>query len=210
MRKFFMLILWVLLDSMTVHAQFSFTPKPLPEASVFPVTEIGYAYRVTPFAEDNSNRLGPYRHHYLSEIGLMKNLSPNYAAGGIFHVGTDAFSKWRAGFKARLRRWFYKFSVDLSAGMLFWDSRSLDDNVITGGVAISLKNSIGFIVQVESAHLTAYLPPTYIPADKNDKAVYFGMKIGSKPGAWINGAAATTFGTLLLLLAAGVISPESP
>jgi len=117
------LILCVLIIVPTAQAQFSFLPKPLPEASVFLITEIGYVYRVSQSIDEDNNFFSESRHHYISEIGFMKNLNPHYAVGGNFYFENEGRSASRAGFKVRLRKWLDRYSLDLSTGLLFWDSR---------------------------------------------------------------------------------------
>lgn len=168
--------LCLLPQSQPLHAQFSLKPRPLPAARAFLVTEVGYAYRVTDYAE---NFLSP-RHYFTSAVGFMVNIDGSWAIGGTTFVGINDAADVRGGLQLRLQRWRRsRKSIDVGAGLLMWDSRvtsGVKTPVVVASARFRPTTSLGLTAQLETVRTSTYL------GRGTDSAVYLGVTMGSTPG----------------------------
>jgi hypothetical protein len=195
-----------------IHAQFSLKPKPLPDCKTFLITEIGYFYRVNSTPEG----LRKYPHNIVSNLGFMVNLSDVFALGATTHVSFDT-EDFRGGFKIRGRRWLStRYSVDLSMGLILWNSRDDKNPGISSSISFSIEDKLILEILVEIATHNFYRYYDYVDPDvgfyeipihdfyrdewtDTDVGFYTGIKTGSgwKPGFILN-VAVITVSTILL------------
>jgi hypothetical protein len=177
------------------QAQFCFKPKPLPTCKTFPITEIGIHYRLTPsplISHDYKPSKRQQRTFYVTiDLGIMRNISKRYALGATHLLGVDSELKFRSGLKPRLRRWLgKKMSIDLSPGIILWDTR--DDFTtpgFTGSIDLNIKEWFALSVMFEYMRSRQEEHSTYYRGSENDAGLYFGMKTGSYSGLIANSAA---------------------
>jgi hypothetical protein len=167
----------------SAEAQSCFPGRALPGCRSFPVTEIGYAHRLSsaPLATGGL----PQVHYLNGEIGWMFNRSPRLALGGTLFMGAlvDYAFELRPGVKGRARYWLGQHTgLDLGAGVILGkvpaaseigsgEARHLGANAHLG---LSLDDALVLTAQLE------YLPN---PIDHSLNG-YLGARIGSKPAAW--------------------------
>ncbi len=174
--------LWLLIPTQHLEAQFSWKPRPLPEARTFLVTEIGYAYRINDYAEGAFNL---ERHHYFtSEVGAMVNTSESFAVGATSFTGMDEGGNFRWAVKTRFRWWLDRErSIELSQGLILWDSRgAMEGFGLMSSATVNVTRWIALVGQVE-------VVPTDRPGG-TDLSLYLGGRVGSTPGLVGNVAAA--------------------
>lgn len=164
---------------------------PLSKTRSFLITEFGYGLRIskcpTPPAGDDRN------FHLEWELGLMKNVRPNWAIGGTGYFSADD-EGGRAALKARVRRWISpRVGLDFSAGPViktFGDLRTYSPGV-TVGILLMNEDIVGLALNYE------LVPYKYIEIQPNDalkqikgssRGFYGGVRIGSQVGTAIGAA----------------------
>lgn len=221
--SYFLLILQI----NPLQAQFSFRPKPLPTCKTFPIAELGVNFRLTSSPKFYATHIAPDRTYsrimereramyYTSDIGIMRNISQQYALGISHFIGFDSEFLFRGGLKLRLRKWLRnEVSIDLSPGIILWDTGSAALGAgnayhtpgFTGSVDLKVKEWFALSVmteymrarQGEDHHIIGGESHKYIREDGNDLGVYFGIKSGSYPGLVGNAAAGLTAVVMIAL-----------
>ena len=188
---------------------------PLRERHIFPITEVGVNYRLSPsptrthiqihgdktYINTNDYNSTVYM---TSDLGLMKNMSSRYSFGASHFLGFSlSEGEFRGGLRFRARRWLSGHSsIDLSPGLLLWEtSEDFKFPGFTGSLDFKIEEWIALTLTFEFLRAkyderTSY-SNRYITKYENDVAVYFGIKSGSKGGLIATIAAA---GTSLIFL----------
>ena len=190
------------------QAQFCWTPNPLPACRTFPITEIGFHYRIsssptfrftiTDILIDSLIESSTYRQeqrfYVTSDLGFMRNLNRRYAMGASHFVGFDNNGEFRGGLKLRVRRWLTdKTAIDFCPGILLWDSNAQYQTPgFTGSVDLKLEEwfalSLVFDYRRYPRGENTFDQLRYVAESANDTGVYIGMKSGSYPGLIANSA----------------------
>lgn len=160
-------------------AQFSFKPKPAPEARWFAITEFGAVLTL--------NRVeGSAREQFLNwELGLMGNLNPKHSLGGTLFISYSKDAEVYAGPKLRYRYWLNPtLSLDVGAGPI-WRL-----NYLESGTWLSTQVGISYR---DLAHL--FLQFDFF----EDTIASVGFKIGSLPGAILGAVAGGVAGVRFLV-----------
>jgi len=202
------------------QAQFCWTPKPLPACRTFPITEIGFNYRVSSkpvfetftFTDGSITDHSAYRSeqqlYFTSDLGFMKNLSPGYALGASNFVGFEERGEVRGGIKLRVRKWFTNgTSVDVSPGILLWDTAlRFPTPGFTGNLDLKFKEWLALNVLVEYRRApgseNSYGNVRYVTKTVHDTGIYIGMKTGSSAGLIGHGVAGLATGIVFLIFLA--------
>ncbi len=173
------------------QAQFRWNPKPLPACRTFPITEIGFNYRIS------SDQATDQQLYIASDLGFMRNLSTRYALGASNFVGFGDDSEFRGGLKLRVRKWFTNgTSLDISPGILLWDSIwRFSRPGFTGSVDLKFEEWFGLslIFEYRRAREEMYA---------HDTGIYLGMKSGSSAGLIGHGVVGLVAGVVGLIFLA--------
>ncbi|KPK80247.1 MAG: hypothetical protein AMS25_09580 [Gemmatimonas sp. SM23_52] len=147
-----------------------FRGRPLPTCRVFAITEIGFGAKLT---------REPFTHGLASaDLGLMVNLSQDYALGGSLYVGFEDFTDpgyWRFGIKARVRRWLTPWlSLDVAPGIMGYSGEVGDgsDLTFTSQISLSFRDQLVLTTQLE-----------YLRYEDYGRVLdaYAGLRFGSQP-----------------------------
>ncbi len=177
----------------------STTPMPSPQARGFLVTEFGAAHRLGACSRSDAadskllvhigakNACPLYalrrRQYYFSKLGFMVNLNRTYSVGLSHLIAMDEGGENRGGPVLTVRRWFGDpSSVDLSAGLYWWDTRSPSRRPSAQvSLAFNWSDWLAIVTQLES---------TDFPGVGDDHGLYVGLRTGAGPGLVLNSIAA--------------------
>jgi hypothetical protein len=158
-------------QSVPLTAQgFCFHPRPIARCSWFSVTEAGVALSV-PSDEDPNLTF---------QAGALANVGPRSAVGGVL-VGAVFQNDVRLGVRARYRRWLTdRLTLDVAPGILLYNGTfTADSPGFTGEVALGYADWIALTAQLD-----------VVPFEfGTETRGFFGVKIGSYPGAAAAGVA---------------------
>ena len=201
------LVFAMLAPGTSLFAGPSLHAKPLPESRSFFITTFGYDYRVTKPLTTSYTYVGwdsatytsystpSSRHMLSSEIGIMHNLNPKYAAGFSGYLGWDIANTLHGGLSLRGRRWLdQQKSVDFSAGALLFGTHN-EGFSYPGFVGTASMNFNDW----ENVKLTVTALPIKIypyTSQQTEVGAFLGYQIGGKPGFVTTVAAALTAGIL--------------
>ena len=149
----------------------------------FWVTEAGYSYSVS----------GPCSDHYPSfEVGKLVNLGSSAAAGATLFLGHNADVVF--GPLPRFRFWVSEdLSLDVAGGILFGASRARP----TGYVSLNYRDLFSGFAQYERYRDGGCGQPT-------EDQLFFGVKVGSRPGIWTAAAGSVIAGIIIAVTIAGI------
>jgi hypothetical protein len=128
-----------------------------------------------------------------ADLGLMVNLSDDYALGGSLYVGFEDFTDpgyWRFGIKARVRRWLTPWlSLDVAPGIMGYSGEMGGDLTFTSQFSLSFRDQLVLMTQLE-----------YLRYDEYGRVLdaYAGLRFGSQPAL-----GAALLSGLLALFASG-------
>lgn len=154
---------------------FCFHPRPLARCSWFAVTEAGAALSV-PSDEDPNLTF---------QAGALVNVGPRSSVGGVL-VGAVFQNDVRFGVRGRYRHWLTdRVTLDVAPGILLYNETfTADSPGFTGELAVGYADWIAFTAQLE-----------IVPFEfGTETRGFFGVKLGSYPGAVAVGAAAAWAG----------------
>jgi hypothetical protein len=164
-------VLAVLLQPVPLTAQgFCFHPRPIARCSWFSVTEAGVALSV-PSDEDPNLTF---------QAGALANVGSRSAIGGVL-VGAVFQNDVRLGVRARYRHWLTdRLSLDIAPGVLLYNGAFMADSPgFTGELALGYADWIALTAQLD-----------VVPFEfSTETRGFFGVKIGSYPGAAAAGVA---------------------
>jgi hypothetical protein len=203
------------------------TARPLPQCRACFVTEFGYDFKATAplhrrtifSIEDSiSSTTSIYenpisgRHLISSELGVMYNITRDYAVGFTHFIGWDAGHSLFGGVKLRGRKWLNEnSSIDVSGGALLWsaEGESFKQPGFIGNASWNLSRWQSVDLTITSRETTPWeysyvdslggVGVRYRTASPRQRevAVYLGHKLASKPGLVVNGAALLTTGVVV-------------
>jgi hypothetical protein len=161
---------------------FCFHPRPIERCSWFAVTEAGAALSLP--ADDDPN---------LSfQAGVLANLGSRSALGGVL-LGGVFQNDVRFGVRARYRRWLtQRITLDFAPGLLLYNAAfTARSPGFTGELALGYADWIALTAQLEA-----------VPFEFGMQTrAFFGVKVGSYPGAVAAGAAAIWAGVAAAIFA---------
>jgi len=161
-----------------LRAQFSFNPKPGPEARWFAVTEFGAVLNLNRVEASSREQLLNW------ELGLMGNLNPKHSLGGTLFISYSKDAEIYAGPKLRYRYWLNPtLSLEAGAGPI-WRL-----NYIESGTWLSAQVGLNYR---DLAHL--FLQFDFF----EDTIASVGLKIGRLPGAILGAVAGGIAGVRFL------------
>ena len=159
-----------------VAAQSCFRGGPEPRCTSFWITEAGFSFG--PRRQVVSPR-GPSTGHLLTwEIGWMRNAGTNLALGGSTFLEGDGMrmAGWRAGVKARYRRWLGPDrSIDVEPGLVVAGEERFERQV--PGALIVVGYNLG-----DLASVTLQVEALQYDDQGIQTAGYVGVRLGSFPG----------------------------
>ena len=146
-----------------LKAQFSFNPKPAPEARWFAITEFGTVLTLNRVEASAREQLLNW------ELGLMGNLSPKHSLGGSLYISYSKDAEVYAGPKLRYRYWLNPaLSLDAGAGPI-WRLNYLESGTwLSAQVGLSYRDLAHLFLQLDFFE---------------DTITSVGLKIGRLPGA---------------------------
>jgi hypothetical protein len=169
---------------------FRFKPGPRSVTRSFAIAELGYALRLTGADKTPGDKGGTY----VSDHGILFNVSERYAAGLVLH-GEAEHKRSRLGPTIRIRRWLGAGSaLDVEAGALLLGAESAGIDFRQPAPFLQLSLSAGDVLvvyaqaQAHAAHLRGGypriggLPSTRMEEDVNDVVTDAGLKLGTVPG----------------------------
>lgn len=160
-------------------AQFSFTPRPAPEARWFLVTEFGAVLNLNRVEASSREQLLNW------ELGPMLNLNPKCSLGATLFLSYSKDAEIYAGPKLRFRYWINRsLSFDAGAGPV-WRLNYIESGTwLSGQVGLSYRDLAHVFVQFD------FFEDTIASA---------GIKIGRLPGAIIGAVAGGIAGIRFLV-----------
>jgi len=138
-------------------------------------------------------------------FGHMANLTPGFALGGVFTLGTGGGSGAFAGLKARARRWLgQNVSVELEAGLLRTGVTYPETNGVTADARLNISDHGSFFVRWDAVDVSSR-DGGYYYSDTGglQQALSVGAGLGSKPALFATGAAALGYLIVVSILLAG-------
>jgi len=191
-------------SALAAPKSFTLRPGPLSETHSFAVAELGVAMRMT----GKKATPGDDAAAFVSDHGVLFNLSDRYAAGLVVH-GEAGSHRSRFGPAVRVRRWLdQRSAVEIQAGALVLggEGSGVDFRGPAPFVQASFSAGDVFVlhaqVQGHAVHLrgdyahVGGLPPTGIDEDFNDPVTHVGVKLGTVPGR---------AGTVVVAIVAGLV-----
>jgi hypothetical protein len=153
----------------SVWAQFSFNPKPAPEARWFAVTEFGAVITLNSVEASSREQLFSW------ELGLMRNLAPRHSLGGTLFISYSKDAEIYAGPKLRYRYWLNpKLCLEAGAGPTWRLNYIQSGTWLSAQVGLNYRDLAHFFVQFDFFE---------------DAIASAGIKIGRLPGAILGAAA---------------------
>ncbi|MBN2409357.1 MAG: hypothetical protein JXE07_06425 [Candidatus Aminicenantes bacterium] len=160
-------------------AQFSFTPRPAPEAKWFPVTEFGAVLTLNRVEASAREQLLNW------ELGLMGNLSRRHSLGGTLFISYSKHAEIYAGPKLRYRYWINPtVSIEAGAGPIWRLSYIESGTWLSGQIGLNYRDLACAFLQFD------FFEETIASA---------GLKVGRRPGAILSALAAGVVGIRYLI-----------
>jgi hypothetical protein len=169
-RKTFSLVIALLLASASpLAAQFSFSPKPAPQARWFLVTEFGAVLTLNRVESSAREQLLNW------ELGVMRNLNAKHSLGAALFISYSKDAEIYAGPKLRYRYWLNPaLCLEAGAGPI-WRLGYIESGTwLSSQVGLSYRDLAHVFVQLD------FFEDTIASA---------GIKIGRLPGAIIGAVA---------------------
>jgi hypothetical protein len=161
---------------------YCFHPRPPARCSWFSVTEAGVALAI-PSDEDPN---------FTFQAGALTNVGPRSAIGGVL-VGAVFQNDVRLGMRARYRHWLSeRVTLDIAPGILLYnDAFTADSPGFTAELGVGYGDWIALTAQLD-----------VVPFEfGTETRGFFGVKIGSYPGALAVGAAVVWAGVAAAIFA---------
>ena len=185
--------------------QLLFRGRPLPDCKYFFIYELGYLRRL-----DFLSGTQGYQGSGVGtlDVGLMGNLSPVHAVGGVGHLQIGSGVS-RISLLGRYRRWLSEsppgsrkrpWRVDMDAGLVIatLSGSNRGSLNVSAGVGLNLEDFVALTMRFETLR-TASSFANYGQPQKTKGTVYLGLKAGSYPGAIVSVVAGGVYVALLAL-----------